>query len=91
MLFSTLVVETGLYIILFYAFFCELYHLQVYLAKMKINLAQMKFNLAQMKFKLTFNETISCFLFAIFIFWHNFKKFSFLNSYNMHVYSFIIY
>ena len=24
------------------------------------------------------NETISCFLLAIFIFWHNFKKFSFL-------------
>ena len=36
------------------------------------------------------NETISCFLLAIFIFWHNFKKFSFLNSYNKHVYSFII-
>ena len=37
------------------------------------------------------NETISCFLLAIFIFWHNLKKFSFLNSYNMHVYSFNIY
>ena len=36
------------------------------------------------------NKTISCFLLAIFIFWHNFKKFSFLNSYNIHVYSFII-
>ena len=36
------------------------------------------------------NETISCFLLAIFIFWHNLKKFSFLNSYNKHVYSFII-
>ena len=36
------------------------------------------------------NESISCFLLAIFIFWHNFKKFSFLNSYNIHVYSFII-
>ena len=39
------------------------------------------------------NETtcISYFLLPIFIFWHNFEKFSFLNSYNMHVYSFIIY
>ena len=36
------------------------------------------------------NETIFCFLLAIFIFWHNFKKRSFLNSYNIHVYSFII-
>ena len=38
------------------------------------------------------NETIniSCFLLAIFIFWHNLKKFSFLNFYNMHLYSFII-
>ena len=30
----------------------ELYHLQVYLAKMKNNLAEMKFNLAQMKINL---------------------------------------
>ena len=30
----------------------KLYHLQVYLAKMKINLAQMKINLAQLKFNL---------------------------------------
>ena len=31
------------------------------------------------------NETISCFLLTIFIFWHNFKKFSFLNSYNTYI------
>ena len=51
------------------AFKAKLYHLQVYLAKMKFNLALIKF--------------ISCFLLAIFIFWHNFKKISFLNFYNI--------
>ena len=35
------------------------------------------------------NKTISCFLLAIFIFWHNLKNYFFLNSYNIHVYSFI--
>ena len=53
------------------------------LAEMKINVAQMKCNLAQMKFNLTLMKLIIYFLFAIFIFWHNFKKFSFLNSYNI--------
>ena len=47
----------------------NLYHLQVYLAKMKFNSTLMKL--------------ISYLLLAIFIFWHNFKKFSFFNSYNI--------
>ena len=38
----------------------------------------MRINLAEMKL-------ISCFLLAIFIFWHDFKKFSFLNSYNTYI------
>ena len=68
----------------------KLYHLQVYLAKMKFNLAEkkfklaeMKFNLAQIKLSLALTKFISCFLLAIFIFWHNFKKPSFLYSYNI--------
>ena len=76
----------------------KLYHLQVSFAKTKINLAEMKFNLSQMKinlaemkinlakmkFNLTLMKLISCFLLVIFIFWHNLKKLSFLNSYNIH-------
>ena len=67
------------------------------LAQMKFNLAEMKINLEEMKFNLTLMKLISCFLLAIFIFWHNFKKISFLNSYiysllvtnniNMYIYS----
>ena len=53
------------------------------LAQMKINVAEMKINLAEIKFNLTLMKLISYFLLAIFIFWHNFKKFSFFNSYNM--------
>ena len=53
------------------------------LAEMKFNLAEMKINLAEMKFNLTLMKLISYFLLAVFVFWHNFKKFSFFNSYNI--------
>ena len=57
--------------------------MKINLAPMKFNLVQIKFNLEEMKFNLTLMKLISYFLLAIFIFWHNFKKFSFFNSYNM--------
>ena len=44
------------------------------LAQIKFNLVQMKINLAQMIFNLTLMTHISCFLLAIFTFWHNFQK-----------------
>ena len=57
------------------------------------NEIQSEIQIDRNEIQIDINETISCFLLAIFIFWHNFKKFSFLNSYNIrvYVYSFIIY
>ena len=49
-----------------------------------------KIQFGRNEIQIDIHETISCFLLAIFIFWHNLKKFSFLDSYNMHVYSFIM-
>ena len=65
----------------------NLAEMKINLAQMKINVAQMKFNLAELKFNLKLIKLISYFLLAIFIFWYNFKKFSFLTSYN--IYNFI--
>ena len=57
--------------------------MKINVAQMKFNLAEMKINLAEMKINLTLIKLISYFLLAIFIIWHNFKKFSFLTSYNI--------
>ena len=56
----------------------------------EIQFGTIKNQFGRNEIQIDINETISCFLLAIFIFWHNFKKISFLNSYNMRVYNFII-
>ena len=68
----------------------NLAQMKINLAQIKFNLAEMKINLAKMKFKLTLMKLypVSCYFHILA--YSNFKKFSFLNSYNIHVYSFTI-